>query len=162
MVPTILDIEASGFGAHSYPIEIGVVTGEGEKYCSLIKPFSEWHHWDEAAEEVHGISRDELLLHGQQGREVCLMLNRLLMGQTVYSDGWAVDYSWLRKLFAASGLAMGFSLSPIEMILNERQVEDWPLIKQSVLTKMKVPRHRASADAQMIQTTYALSVRSVL
>ncbi|MCW8109476.1 hypothetical protein OPS25_13280 [Alteromonas ponticola] len=162
MVPTILDIEASGFGAHSYPIEIGVVTGEGERYCSLIKPFSEWQHWDEEAEQIHGIPRSELIHNGQQGREVCLTLNRLLMGQTVYSDGWAVDYSWLRKLYAASGLAMGFSLSPIEMILNEKQLEGWSIIKQGVLAKMKTPRHRASADAQMIQTTYALTVRAVL
>ncbi len=162
MVPTILDIEASGFGAHSYPIEVGVITGEGEKYCSLIKPYSEWQHWDENAERIHRITRDELELYGQQGRDVCLMLNRLLMGKTVYSDGWAVDYSWLRKLFAASGLAMGFSLSPIEMILNEKQIDEWSEIKQSVLAKTKGPRHRASADAQMIQTTYALSVRAIL
>ena len=35
-LPTILDIEASGFGPGSYPIEIGFVTGAGKAWCSLI------------------------------------------------------------------------------------------------------------------------------
>ena len=34
--PDIIDIEASGFGPDSYPIEIGVALSSGEKYCSLI------------------------------------------------------------------------------------------------------------------------------
>tara|TARA_Y100001951_G_scaffold105246_1_gene121039 strand:+ start:7658 stop:7939 length:282 start_codon:yes stop_codon:yes gene_type:complete len=34
-LPTIIDIEASGFGAASYPIEIGVVRYDGANYSGL-------------------------------------------------------------------------------------------------------------------------------
>ena len=37
-VPNIIDVEASGFGPHSYPIEVGLALGDGSKFCSLILP----------------------------------------------------------------------------------------------------------------------------
>ena len=37
-LPTILDIEASGFGRGSYPIEIGFSAGDGVLFCGLIVP----------------------------------------------------------------------------------------------------------------------------
>ena len=37
-VPTILDLEASGFGRDSYPIEVGYVLPDGSSFCSLIRP----------------------------------------------------------------------------------------------------------------------------
>ena len=48
--PLIIDVEASGFGGASYPIEIGVALDDGHKYCALILPEPEWTHWDAAAE----------------------------------------------------------------------------------------------------------------
>ena len=49
--PTIIDVEASGFGPYSYPIEIGVALDNGDKYCTLILPAPAWTHWDEEAEK---------------------------------------------------------------------------------------------------------------
>jgi hypothetical protein len=43
-VPSILDVEASGFGAGSYPIEIGYISGDGSSYCTLIRPAPTWTH----------------------------------------------------------------------------------------------------------------------
>jgi hypothetical protein len=34
----VLDIEASGFGRHSYPIEIGYARDDGHAWCSLVRP----------------------------------------------------------------------------------------------------------------------------
>ncbi|MCP4234821.1 MAG: hypothetical protein GY770_14780, partial [Aestuariibacter sp.] len=45
-VPSIIDIEASGFGAHSYPVEIGVIREDGGKFCQLVKPYPDWTHWE--------------------------------------------------------------------------------------------------------------------
>ena len=45
--PYIIDVEASGFGNGSYPIEVGVVLNNGEKFCTLIVPAANWTHWDE-------------------------------------------------------------------------------------------------------------------
>ena len=68
--PTIIDIEASGFGSYSYPIEVGVVKYDGERYCALIKPEPDWDHWCDKAEAVHGISRDLLSEHGKSPRAI--------------------------------------------------------------------------------------------
>ncbi|MEN9630469.1 MAG: hypothetical protein RJA10_3697, partial [Pseudomonadota bacterium] len=82
--PCILDIEASGFGRHSYPIEVGYVRSDGHARCTLIRPPPHWTHWDPGAEQVHHIKRDLLLQHGRAADEVARMLNHDLGGLTVY------------------------------------------------------------------------------
>ena len=91
--PAVLDVEASGFGRNSYPIEVGFVLPNGHSFCCLIYPEPEWTHWDPQAETVHHISRTLLLKRGLPAIEVARLLNAQLIGQTVYSDGWANDYS---------------------------------------------------------------------
>ncbi len=152
--PGILDLEASGLGAGSYPVEVGVVLPDGRKYCSLILPVHEWQHWDEQAEQLHGISRALLFRHGRSVRAVADDLNALVEGGTLYSDGWVVDSPWLNQLFFAAGVAPCFRLSPLEMILNEAQMLAWHNTKDHVLTEYADARHRASFDAFVIQETY--------
>ena len=41
---SIIDLEASGFGSSSYPIEVGIVLPNGQTYCSLIVPEPDWRH----------------------------------------------------------------------------------------------------------------------
>src|SRR5918995_1171108 len=84
--PTIIDLEASGFGTGSYPIEVGFVLADGSTQCMLIKPDEGWTHWDSKAEAVHGITRATLQAHGKSPLEVASQLNRSLARQTVYSD----------------------------------------------------------------------------
>lgn len=154
MRPAILDLEASGFGDESYPIEVGVVLPDGRKYCSLITPRPEWTHWDEGAAAVHGITRAMLASRGRPPRAVAEELNALVGGGSVYSDGWVVDSAWLTKLYFAAGLAPCFRLSALEMILDERQMQDWRNIKLGVLADYPDKRHRASFDAFVIQETW--------
>ena len=150
----IIDVEASGFGGASYPIEIGVALHDGRKFCSLIQPAQEWTHWDEEAEQVHGLSRDLLHAHGKPVQEVAEQLNHLLAGMTLYSDGWVVDKPWLITLFHTAGKAMEFNLSPLEMILSEQQMESWHQTKNRILDASSLQRHRASYDAWVIQETF--------
>lgn len=152
--PSIVDVEASGFGSESYPIEVGVVTASGEKYCTLIKPLDSWTHWDARAQDVHHISRQTLRDHGKPVYEVAEQLNNLLAGSVLYSDGWVVDKPWLTTLFYAAGKSMRFSVSPLEMILSEAQMAVWHLTKEHILQELKLPRHRASNDAWVVQETY--------
>ena len=154
--PLIMDIEASGFGSNSYPIEIGVV-GENCRYCALIKPAESWTHWDDQAAEIHGISRDVLERNGHQIREVAEDLNQLLAGKTLYSDGWVVDLPWLRTLFLAAGLEPQFHLSPIESILTPDQLPFWEPAYAATRKSLALQRHRASNDAYLIQQTWLLS-----
>ena len=152
--PIILDIEASGFGPDSYPIEIGVVLDDGRKYCSLVRPRSDWTHWDPSAEALHGITRRTLSGHGRPAVEVAGALNGLLKGRTAYSDGWVVDKPWLDRLFEAAAMRCEFTLSSLEMILDEQQMAIWTDTKHVVLAEQRSPRHRASFDAQIVQQTF--------
>lgn len=153
-IPAIIDVEASGFGSLSYPIEVGVIDQSGKRFCSLIKPQNDWIHWDEQAESLHGISRKLLTKKGLSVQEVCQQLNQFLMGQIVYSDGWVVDNTWLIKLFHAAKVTMQFRVSSLEMILNETQMSLWHSTKDRLFQQMKEPRHRASNDAALIQNTF--------
>ena len=152
--PIIVDIEASGFGGYSYPIEVGIALDDDTKYCSLISPAPTWEHWDEQAETVHRIARDILETYGKPIAAVAAELNQLLAGKTLYTDGWVVDKPWLNVLFHEARTAMTFSVSPLEMILSEQQMARWHATKDIVLGEAKMRRHRASFDAWIIQETY--------
>lgn len=152
--PYIIDVEASGFGPHGYPIEVGLALEPGIKFCRLIAPAPEWTHWDAAAEAVHRVPRDILETYGQPATQVALDLNEVLGNSTVYSDGWGVDRPWLIQLFNRVGVVQQFSISPLEMILSERQMEVWHEVKQQVTGELALTRHRASFDALIIQETY--------
>lgn len=152
--PGIIDVESSGLGRDSYPIEIGVVLSSGEVYCSLILPAPSWTYWDDEAEKIHGISREEIHANGKSIGEVARDLNRFLEGQTVYSDGWVVDQPWITKLFFEASVQREFFFSPLESILSEEQMGIWHEIKKEVIMERKLKRHRASADAWIIQETY--------
>jgi hypothetical protein len=153
--PNIIDIEASGFGVDSYPIEVGIVLGTGQKYCALIKPADDWLYWDQKAELVHGLSLDLLWSHGKPIQTVTKELNTFLGNKTVYSDGWVVDKPWLSRLFFSSGITPSFFLSSLEYILKEPQMQIWTETQRQVMADLALTRHRASSDALVIQETYA-------
>lgn len=152
--PIILDIEASGFGSGSYPIEIGVAMPDGSLHAWLIRPLKEWTHWQESAEDIHGIARDRLLNEGQNLRHVADELNMLLQGKIAYSDGWGVDQSWLAKLFHEAGVIQRFKLETIYALLTEPQLERWQQSREEVLRETRMVPHRAGTDALIIQKTY--------
>jgi hypothetical protein len=152
--PAILDIEASGLGAHSYPIEIGVVLADGSKFCALLSPDPAWSHWDPSAEALHGITRDLLATHGRALADVAHELNEFLGPRTLYSDGWVVDSPWLNAFYFAARVERIFRLSPLETILSEAQMMIWGEEKRRVLEQFTAARHRASFDAFIIQETY--------
>ena len=152
--PPIIDVEASGFGPQSYPIEIGVILADDTRYCQLIRPAENWTHWDESAEAVHGIQRETLFMHGLPAEEVARNLNEVIQRTTVFSDAWVVDLPWIRTLFWSAQIEMQFSVSPLETILREPQMAIWHETRCAVEREMHQPRHRASVDALVIRTTF--------
>ena len=152
-LPTVLDIEASGFGRDSYPIEIGYVLPDGGVYCTLVRPESAWTHWDEAAQQLHGITRDTVVVHGRPALEVAQHLNEALRGQTVYTDGWANDYSWIGALFDAADLSPAFHIENLRALLSESDASRWHQTKEQVGLELNLRRHRASSDARLLQMT---------
>lgn len=153
-IPIILDVEASGFGAGSYPIEVGVALSDAHLLARLIKPADHWVHWQESAESLHGIPRARLFEDGVEPRELAIELNHLLAHKTVYTDGWGVDRSWLALMFDEAEVIQRFKLESIYSLLNEEQLESWSASKARVLELTGMVPHRAGTDALLIQKTY--------
>lgn len=146
-----LDIEASGFGRNSYPIEIGIVQPGGRSFCTLIKPPPHWTHWDPEAERVHGISRDILMRHGRPVALVAHLLNEQLQGCTAYTDAWGHDYPWLALLFEEAGCPPRFKLESVACVLDDDTLPQLHRAQREALAAMGLTRHRASNDARALQ-----------
>ncbi|MCW7536613.1 hypothetical protein OOT46_01920 [Aquabacterium sp. A7-Y] len=147
----MIDFEACGFGAGSYPIEVGFVLPDGRAFCSLIRPEPGWTRWDIGAEAVHGISRATLERHGRPPGDVADLLAGHLDGLCVYSDGWGHDFAWLHQLYDAAGREPGFRLESLRTLLSEEAASRWPAVKAAVLARTGLQRHRASSDARVLQ-----------
>jgi hypothetical protein len=160
-VPAVIDLEASGFGRDSYPIEVGFVLEDGRAGCTLIRPEPDWTHWDPGAERTHGIARQTVLHHGRPTTDVADWLNGHLAGRTVYTDGWAHDYGWLARLFEAAGRTPRFRLGHLRALLDDAQASVW----QDRLDALRRDgassgRHRASVDARQVRRALAHALRA--
>jgi hypothetical protein len=151
--PAVLDVEASGFGRNSYPIEVGFVLPDGHSYCTLVRPEPHWTHWDEKAEQLHHIPRTIIEQRGLPAPDVARKLNDKLRGQTVYSDGWSNDYSWIGALFDAADMTPQFKLENLRVLLDEEEANQWHIVKQQISAERGAQRHRASSDARLLQLT---------
>jgi len=150
-LPCVLDIEASGFGRHSYPIEVGFVLPDGRARCTLVRPLSHWTHWDLQAEATHHIHRDTLVRHGRPVAEVVAMLNDELAGLVVYCDGWAHDYPWLAALYEEVERAPTFRLESVTSLLDETRQAQLHGAQERARLALGLSRHRASNDARALQ-----------
>lgn len=156
--PLIIDIEASGFGRGSYPIEIGFALPNGDTHCAIIHPDDDWVSWDKEAEKLHGITREALEEHGRPIIEVARLLNEHLDGRLVYSDAWGNDSSWLALLFESAGLMQRFRMESLRSLMTEEQLLYWHDTKEKVTAECGFRRHRASHDALILQQTFCQTV----
>lgn len=155
MLPILLDIEASGFGRGSYPIEVGLARADGSTCAFLIQPLEEWTHWDPKAELLHGISRGRLHREGHPVIEVARWLNdELAIAGIAYSDSWGYDNTWLSLLFHHAGMLPRFRLEALRRLLDESQLERWGAMKETIIRERGIQRHRAGEDARLLQLTY--------
>ena len=154
-LPILLDIEASGFGRGSYPIEVGLARGDGSVCAFLIQPQPEWTHWDPKAELLHGISRDRLAREGYPVKEVARWLNdELSEAGIAYSDSWGYDNTWLSLLFHHAGMLPRFRLEALRSLLCDAQLAAWKRTKEALIRERGIQRHRAGEDARLLQLTY--------
>ena len=106
----LLDQEASGLGMGSYPIEIGwcVVSAADGALLSgptayLINPAITWDPrvWDDMAEDIHGISQQELDDDGLSVTEVAQLVSEAARDRVILVTS-EMDIGWLNKLFQAA------------------------------------------------------------
>ncbi|MDO6565106.1 hypothetical protein Q4488_17150 [Amphritea sp. 1_MG-2023] len=142
-----LDLEASGLGPRSYPIEVAWKSTAGKSDNFLINPdsVSGWDFWDEYAEELHNLCRTEVCRKGVSADAACTRLNEQLAGQDVLSDAWEFDDFWLTRLFEATGQTMAFRLIGLPALLNPEE-----LLQFQLICKGQWRQHRAMSDVDHI------------
>jgi hypothetical protein len=119
-LPSFLDFEASSLTSDSYPIEVAWSLADGSVESHLISPagIDTWEDWSLISQQVHGITREELLGHGKTPAWVCARMNEQLAGQAVYTDNPAYDRMWLGKLFSVvKGSSLRFRLGFVDELL---------------------------------------------
>lgn len=139
-----IDLEASGLGPQSYPIEVAWKDGlSGEQDAFLINPATVdgWTYWDEFAEELHGIDMNDLAAEGLSVVAAAQRLNQALAGKAVYSDACEFDRFWITRLFDAAGITPEFELRGLEALLSSTQ-----LIQYRFISRSQLRRHRAAND----------------
>lgn len=155
-----LDIEASGLGFNSYPIEVAYATSSGEAASVLIKPEYDWlesGEWDNNAERnIHKIALHALLQDGRSAKAVAAELNSALKGKLIFCNDLAYDGVWLAKLFKAADIGVEFFLTDIRAffeLVGEEKTRSFKSAYESISVETM---HRALPDARRFVSAYKL------
>jgi hypothetical protein len=155
--PCFLDVEATGFGPESHPIEIAWsdTSGAINRYLIDPTPIAGWTAWDPAAERVHGIDRERLVRNGWPPDFVAERIAEDLGGRTVYTDAPDYDARWLGRLFHALGRPTPCVLEHVDELLIARLRRDdqpvWQVVQRIAALKREVAavsggKHSAGYD----------------
>lgn len=136
-----IDIEASGLGALSYPIEIALVDpSSGSHICWLIKPPAEWithRSWDLGAEQIHKITLSQLLERGLPPELLVDDLCVRMAGKHVVSDAPSKDRQWLDIL-----------LSFCHKKISEFEMHDLEEVERRMTFQRGLPHQEAVSNAR--------------
>lgn len=156
MAPIVfLDLEASGLGQASWPIEAGWCFLTGKPSAMLIAPHEDWPDaaWDPAAEDLHGIDLKKLQRSGKPVGEVCNAMNEALKGARVFSDAPDWDGFWLYRLFSAAKARQQFQLCDFADLFENVSPERFRKAKE-IAQKEAPHSHRAAADVLHMRLLY--------
>lgn len=156
-----LDCEASGL--MGYPIEIGfarVLPDRSITSAARLIRHDEWLDelplWDWQAEALHGISRADLVEHGQPVGAVARWLNDQLAGHLVAIDS-EFDQRWVDMLMSAAGVDRQFGfIDVVEAFAGDEVDRQAVSVLARDLSERRV--HRAAADAEQWAEIYVNSL----
>lgn len=161
-IPSFLDFEASSLGSASFPIEVAWNLSDGSIESHLISPkgIDKWRDWSFKSQELHGISREELIVNGKPPSWICHRMNECLSGKVVYTEDPDYDGTWLSELFSVSRIDKPeFELrnvdDPLEsilsLIISDRTQSLAKMKELKAKARQLVPRkHRAVWDVEYL------------
>ena len=156
-----IDIEASGLGSASYPIEIAwALSTGGPPVDMLIRPEPDWTYWEKTAESLHGIPRERLMAEGLPVPDVVARMRTALDGIPLYAEH-AEDHGWLRRLLEAAGTDWTPALHTARPLLEAqaaRNFRDLSALRWEINRRIPIA-HRAGADAQRLRDLYRAASR---
>ena len=147
----LIDIEASGLGIDSYPVEIAILV-DNRLFSWLIVPEESWQYWDKTAESMHGISREILISQGKVARFVADAINDAMTNSNglLYSDAAEWDADWLKTLFDAVGAVADFHILPVGDLLAGAAFRQFQQKREEIANSGKYRPHRAEQDIRII------------
>lgn len=156
-----IDVEASGLGPHSWPIEVGWVFEKDIARSMLIRPADRWSMtaWEKPAEKLHGISPTQLVTHGKDPLEAALVLNAALADMQVYSDAPDYDSFWLFRLYDAAGVRPNFRLHDLGDLLRPLWKGE-PADLVAAASRNAPHIHRAAEDALHLREMYDIALKA--
>lgn len=153
-----LDFEASA-GMGGYPIEVGWCRVNRDRSLTsaakLIRHdewLDEFQRWDWQAEQIHHISRSNIIEWGEPPAVVMAWLNECLDGEAVYADS-PMDGIWLRELAAAAGIQPIFQLADFTTLGQAANQLAWEE-GQAHANRVEPKSHRAERDARHLAAWY--------
>lgn len=151
-----IDFEASCLPVRgrSYPIEVGISDYWGNTQSWLIRPDAAWAEWcwTDEAEQLHGISHQDLLTFGQSPAQVLTELNARVGRAQVIADS-DLDARWLQTLAQAAGIAPQFRITHLSKILDPLMPHEAAVRRADAeAAKIGALRHRAAQDARYLAT----------
>lgn len=150
-------MEASGLHDGSYPLQFGWCGLDLNSRSILVQPAPEWSAelFEEAAFDIHGISRERAINEGTPPIDVAHLLNGELEGKAVIADSpW--DAYWTTRLADTVGVALRFGFKDFANVARELgSVSDpWCVSKYhrslAALNQAFPHAHKADEDAQRL------------
>lgn len=149
-----VDCESSGLATPSYPVEVGLAWCDRRSEALLIRPHESWDAWvwSAEAEEVHGLSRADLMGGADPEEAVAWLEERVAAGGEAVSDSPAWDGYWLDRLYEAAGRRRPFALRPVRAVVETLVAgladpeRAWRSAESMAVTTC-APSHRAADDA---------------
>lgn len=105
-----LDVESSGLGEDSYPIEVALCDDALSLRSWLVRPEPGWTSWSVLAESLHGMGRDAVCRDGEPAAAVAHAMSAAAGDGWVASDAPEADGAWVDRLYAAAGLERPFRI----------------------------------------------------
>jgi DNA polymerase III epsilon subunit-like protein len=145
----IIDFEASCLpeAGESYPIEVALAKVDGSTRSWLIRPSPDWLFWDwsSEAEQLHGITREMLLQHGQHPDEVLQELVAEAGDCAIYAD-CDLDAYWLETLAQACDRAPPFTVRYLGELLCAEGASRGDVVSALERAKLLLPAEHVARD----------------
>jgi hypothetical protein len=101
IAPQFIAIDASSWEENGHPIAIAWSLSDGRIKTTLIQPEDDWHDWDYALTDLHGISPDTLYQRGETCWSVIRELEEDLQISLVMTDDVEQVERMLDRLYDA-------------------------------------------------------------
>jgi hypothetical protein len=149
-----IDFEASCLPRHgrSFPIEVGIASGDGLARSWIIRPHDSWAAWDwtAEAEALHGLTRARILAEGLPAGQVLRELENAVRGRRLVADS-AIDQYWLDTLAHAAGTGTDLRIGHVTALFDELGVTGAAIRAATAhADRTGAVRHRAAGDARWL------------